>query len=57
MRCYYLDFDGKSIFSEGVYICKLTGQEMSVNDPKVKFTCNPDCGENYKNCPVYKSTR
>lgn len=44
-RCYYLDFDSISFLSEGVYYCKLCGQQMKPSDPKIKYTCNAEYGE------------
>lgn len=58
-RCYYLDYKSNSLFgnSKDRYYCKLCGQEFKVDDPRVRFTCNADCGEKYKECPIYKSKR
>lgn len=58
-RCYYLDYKSNSLFgnSNDRYVCKLCGQEFRVEDPQVKFTCNPEYGEKYKNCPVYQNSR
>lgn len=59
-RCYYLDYKSGgffSSFSSGVYYCKLCGQEIPVDDPRIKFTCNAEWGEHYKDCPIYKSNR
>ena len=53
-RCYYLDYESGSFFSDGVYRCKLSGQEFSFDSAQVKFTCNAEYGEKYKSCPVYK---
>ena len=36
------------------FICKLTGQKMDVDDPKVNYTCKTDYGEDYKNCDAYQ---
>ena len=55
-RCYYLDYESGTIFSNGVYRCKLSGQEFSFDSAQVKFTCNAT-GEKYKSCPVYKYNR
>jgi hypothetical protein len=30
---------------------------MDVDDPKVKYTCKADYGDNYKDCEVYKNNR
>ena len=32
-------------------------KHFSTNDPQVKYTCNPDYGEEYKKCPVYQNNR
>ena len=55
-RCPYLDYESHSIFgnSSDLYICKLTGKKMSVDDTKVKYTCKPDYGEEYRSCQIYK---
>ena len=54
-RCPKLDFDGSSTFySDCKYICKLTRQQMSVDSAQVKYTCNPDYGEKYRDCDIYK---
>ena len=46
-RCYYLDFKSGGFFSTSndKYICKLCGKQFDANDPQVKYTCNPDYGE------------
>lgn len=56
-RCPYLDYDSRTIFGnyDDKYICKITGMTMDVNDSKVKHVCKLDYGEEYRNCPVYKS--
>ena len=54
-RCYYLDYISKgflSSYSNDEYVCKLCGKHFSTSDPQVKYTCNPDYGEEYKKCPV-----
>ena len=51
-RCYYLDY-----ISNDEYVCKLCGKHFSTSDPQVKYTCNPDYGEEYKKCPVYQNNR
>lgn len=58
-RCPYLDYESNNyIFSSSdKYICKLTGQEMYVDDSKVKYTCNSDYGCEYENCPYYKDRK
>lgn len=58
-RCYYLDYISKgflSSYSNDEYVCKLCGKHFSTSDPQVKYTCNPDYGEEYKKCPVYQTT-
>lgn len=59
-RCYYLEYKSKSLFSSydnDKYYCKLCGKEFNTNDPQVKYTCNANCGEEYKKCPVYKDRK
>ena len=58
-RCPYLDYESNSVFgnSNDKYICKLTGQEMDVDDTKVKYTCKADYGDKYEDCQVYKDRR
>lgn len=55
-RCPYLDYESNNyIFSSSdKYICKLTGQQMDVDDKKVKYTCNCGSGYEYEKCPYYK---
>lgn len=53
-RCPYLDFDSHTLYSDSKYICKLCGRQMDVDDSRVKYTCKPDYGEEYRNCPIYK---
>lgn len=58
-RCPYLEYKSGGFFSSSndKYECKLCGQEMYTDDPKVKHTCNPDSGYEYEKCPVYKDRR
>ena len=59
-RCYYLDYISKgflSSYDNDEYVCKLCGKRFATNDPQVKYTCNPDYGEEYKKCPVYRDRR
>lgn len=58
-RCPYLDYESNSFFgnSSDKYICKLSGQEMYVDDVKVKYTCKCDNGDCYEKCPIYKDRR
>lgn len=58
-RCYYLDYKSNGFFSttNDKYICKLCGKQFDVDDPQVKYTCNPDYGEEYQKCPVYQDRR
>ncbi|MCQ2497102.1 MAG: hypothetical protein MJ131_10990 [Lachnospiraceae bacterium] len=55
-RCPYLDYESNSIFgnSNDKFICKVTGQKMDVDDPKVEYTCKSDYDEEYKNCSIYE---
>lgn len=54
-RCPHLEFDDHGLYSDSKFICKLCGQAMDVDDTRVKYTCKPDYGEEYKKCPVYQS--
>ncbi len=58
-RCYYLDYESNSLFGNDndYYYCKLCGKRFRVDDPQVKYTCNPSYGEEYKKCPIYKDRR
>lgn len=58
-RCPYLDYESHRFIgtSDDRYICKLTGQEMYVDDVRVKYTCNADYGEKYEDCQAYKYHR
>ncbi len=53
-RCPYLEYESRgALFSQGNYYCDLCKKCLS--DSEVKYKCNPDYGEDYKNCPVYKN--
>lgn len=54
-RCPYLDYESNSYFgnSNDLYICKLTGKQMHVDDSRVKYTCNVDYGDDYEECRIY----
>ena len=56
-RCPYLEYESnKAVFrSSDKYICGLCGQQMDIDDSRVKYTCNPDYGSEYEKCPVYKN--
>lgn len=57
-RCPFLEFIGSTnpfSSSEDNYLCKLCGQTMDFYSEKVKYTCNREYGEEYKNCPYYKN--
>lgn len=51
-RCPYLEYDGGRFFSYDDYYCKLCKKGLS--ESEVKYKCNPDYGEDYKNCQIYK---
>ena len=36
------------------YRCKLSGQTMVSYDPKVKYVCKAEYGDEYKQCPIYQ---
>jgi len=58
-RCPKLEYESNSLFgnSGDKYICTITGKKMNVDDPKVKYMCKQDYGEEYKDCPIYKDSR
>lgn len=58
-RCYYLEYKSRGFLSSSndKYYCKLCGREFDPNGTQVKYTCNSDYGENYKDCPVYKDRK
>ena len=58
-RCPYLDYESNSFFgnSNDIFICKLTGQKIDVDDTKVKYTCKADYGEEYERCPAFQDRR
>lgn len=58
-RCYYLEYysEGTLRIKNDYYFCKLTGQRFDFDDPRVKFICNAEWGEKYRDCPVYKNNR
>lgn len=38
------------------YTCELDPLQIQMerNDPQIKFTCSPDCGDAYERCPRYQ---
>lgn len=58
-RCPYLDFESHSYIwtADDKYICKECGREMDTDSSQVKYTCNAEYGEHYKDCPIYKNSR
>lgn len=59
-RCYYLEYQSNGVFSSAndYYYCKLCPMKrMDSNDPQVKHICNPEWGEAYRECPIYKDRR
>lgn len=58
-RCYYLQYVSKNTFlsDNDTYICKLCGKEMLKDDLQVKYTCDSQYEDSYKNCPVYKERK
>ena len=56
-RCPYLDYESNSFFgnSSDKYICKECGRQVDVDDSRVKYTCNAEYGDNYKECPIYNN--
>lgn len=57
-RCPKLDYESNTLFGnyDDCYICKVTNKRMSVDSATVKYTCKPDYGEEYRNCPIYKNS-
>lgn len=55
-RCPKLSFAHAyaCLFGDLIYFCSLSGQEMEYYDPKVKYVCNAEYGEEYKQCPIYQ---
>ncbi len=58
-RCYYLEYISRGLFSSAndKWICKLCRKEFPVDDLQVKYVCNAERGEEYRNCPVYRDRR
>lgn len=54
-RCPKLDYESNTLFGnyDDNYICKCTGQKMSVNDSKVNNYCKGSY-DAYRNCDIYK---
>ncbi len=54
-RCPFLDYESNSFFgnSRDKFICKECGRQMDVDSSQVKYTCNAEYGDNYKDCPIY----
>lgn len=53
-RCPYLDYESRVVlFSQRDYYCELCKKCLSRSE--VDHKCNPDYGEEYKDCPVYKN--
>lgn len=53
--CPRVRFDDSSTwYSDCGFICSFTGQRMGVDDPKVKYVCKAEYGEEYKKCPIYQ---
>lgn len=57
-RCYYLDWKNPGSYSSinDGYFCKLCPVKK-LTEAEVKHVCNPEYGECYKNCPIYKDRR
>lgn len=51
-KCYYCEY----LYSDNKYRCSLTGLQYDTDDPKIKFVCYPEYGDEYKKCEVYKSS-
>ncbi len=56
-RCYYLDYKSGSSFSSAndKFVCRLCLREFDPNSSQVKYTCNSDSGDKYKDCTIYKN--
>ena len=57
-RCPYLEYiQGTGGFaSECEYVCKLCYQHMYATDAKIKYTCDAEYGDSYRNCAVYQKS-
>mgnify|MGYP006885916584 FL=1 len=55
-RCYYLDYRSYGLLSSAndKYICRLCKQEFAADSAQVRYTCNSDSGDRYKDCEVYR---
>ncbi len=55
-KCPYLNSESSGTFFVGTitYMCRLCGQKMEEDDPKIKYTCYPEYGDEYKKCPIYQ---
>lgn len=55
-RCPNLDYAYimVGIGADLSYRCKLSGQIFESYDPKVKYVCDAEYGEEYKQCPIYR---
>ncbi len=42
------------IFNNPIYFCSLSEQKIESYDPKVKYVCDAEYGEEYKQCPIYQ---
>lgn len=53
-RCPYLEYDNRGPFSsQGDYYCELC--QKSLSDSEVNNKCNPDYGDEYEDCSVYRN--
>lgn len=57
-RCPYLDYEGPGLFytGDGEYICQKCDKHMDFDDKHVKYVCDAEYGDKYKDCPVYKNS-
>ena len=54
-RCPYLKYESTGFFaSQGKYYCDECKKQLS--DSEVRYKCDVDYGENYKDCPVYRNS-
>lgn len=55
-RCPNLDYAYimVGIGADLSYRCKLSGQIFESYDPKVKYVCDAEYGDEYKQCSIYR---
>lgn len=52
-RCQYLQYESRGLlFSQGNYFCEICKKYLS--ESEVDNKCNTTCGDDYKQCMIYK---